>query len=30
MPADPIHPEQLDGEQRFRADLPLSQPEASP
>jgi hypothetical protein len=21
MPADPIHPDQLDGEQRFRADL---------
>src|SRR5215208_1201458 len=21
MPADPIHPEQLDGQQRFRADL---------
>jgi hypothetical protein len=21
MPADPIHPDQLDGEQRLRADL---------
>jgi hypothetical protein len=21
MPADPFHPDQLDGEQRFRADL---------
>jgi hypothetical protein len=21
MPADPIHPDQLDGQQRFRADL---------
>jgi hypothetical protein len=21
MPADPIHPDQLDGERRFRADL---------
>jgi hypothetical protein len=21
MPADPVHPDQLDGEQRFRADL---------